>query len=367
MNLDGWKEKLFQRYLAWSCRPARIRRYLKQKLPPRPLAKTTRQSQVRVAALQVKLEICKSPFVFADLMHRRVKEADAAGARLVVFPEYLNLLLFGMLPGFEQLERGYSAEANKSKTAQGKDNDEQISLPDLFRFMTPAVLPLVTTIFSTLAAYYSLYIMAGSYTIAANGEIVNRAFLFGPQGEELGSQDKVHLLPIEDSWNLGRGKELKVIKTSVGSLAMPVCMDATYFETFRILERAGAEIILLPIANLETYNYWLALRGIWTRVQESPLYGIKSALVGSIAGLTFTGRAGIFAPLELTSNRDGVLAEVDQFDHEAMVLADLDLDALNELRCDHPWRDQNPDLYNRCFPQLYKRQQTDIATDSEGL
>lgn len=308
-----------------------------------------------MAALQVKVELCQNPFLFADLVHRRVKEANQAGARLVVFPEYLNLLLFGMLPGINRLEQEVSAEPATILDDSVQGETDQISLPDLFRYMTPAVLPLMVTLFSALAVAYRLYIMAGSYTLAVNGAVANRAFLFGPDGNLIGTQDKVHLLPVEEEWKLKRGQEIKVFDTALGYLAMPVCMDATYFETFRILENRGAEIAMLPIANLEAYNYWLALRGIWPRVQESPLFGIKSALVGRIAGLTFTGRAGIFAPLELTTNGDGVLAEVEDFEHEAMAIADLDLEALQELRHNHPWRDHNPELYSNYFPKVYYR------------
>ncbi len=353
MNLNGWKEKIFQRYLIWNCRPAKIRRYLRDRLPSLPLPKPVDRRQVRVAALQVKLELCRNPFAFADLVHSRVKEAYAAGARLVVFPEYLNLLLFGMLPGIEKLGQDYSADAAIVKHDADQEAADQISLPEIFCFMTPAVRPLVAAIFSALAVAYRLYIMAGSYTLAVNGEVINRAFLYGPDGRLIGTQDKVHLLPVEEEWKFKRGKNIKVFNTAIGRLAMPVCMDATYYETFRILENRGAEIAALPIANLESYNYWLALRGIWPRVQESPIFGVKSTLVGCLAGLTFTGKAGIFAPLELTANGDGVLAEVDHFDREALAVADLNLDSLDQLRRSHPWRDRNPVLYSRYFPQLY--------------
>ena len=98
-------------------------------------------------------------------------------------------------------------------------------------------------------------------------------------------------MPIEKEWGISRGSKLEVFPTPLGKLAFPVCMDATYFETFRILEKQGAEIVMIPIANPEPYNYGLALRGIWPRVQEAPVYGIKSALVGRVLGFEFTGRA----------------------------------------------------------------------------
>ncbi len=334
MILNRLKENLFQRYLVWIFRPARLRRYLKRELPrlSRPLPVT--EGTTRVTALQVDLELYKNPLDYADQVHRRVKEAHRLGAQIVVFPEYNNLPLLGMLPGVDELDSKESRPGAAERAA--------ISPADIFTFMTPAVMPFIDSLFSMLAGAYRIYIMAGSYPLADGKDLVNRAFLYGPGGELLGSQDKVHLLPMEMEWKMKRGSCFKSVKTSVGHMAMPVCMDATYFETFRLLETDGVDIALLPIANLEEYNYWLALRGIWPRVQESALYGVKSALVGTAAGFTFSGKAGIFAPLELTPHHNGVLAEAENPFGEAIVTADLDLKALHELRRNHPWRDTNP-------------------------
>ena len=342
MIINQLKEKLFQRYLVWLCRPARLRRHLNGILPAPTKPSAVDRSSIRVAALQVKLKLFKNPLDYADEAHRRVKEAADAGAQIVAFPEYNNLPLFGMLPGIDKME---NANRNgDAHTSEKTGSDPAISLADIFIFMTPAVQPFIHTLYSSLALAYGLYVMAGSYTLADGANVVNRAFLYGPDGKLIGSQDKVHLLPVEVEWNLKRGSSLAGFETPLGRLAMPVCMDATYYETFRILEQQGVDIVLLPIANLEAYNYWLALRGIWPRVQESALYGVKSALVGSVAGFTFTGKAGIFAPLEITPNRDGVLAEAHHFDSEAITVADLNLETLHSLRHDHPWRDHNPNL-----------------------
>lgn len=348
----GLKEKLFQRYLAWICRPARIKKYLGSRLPAKREPAPVDRRRIRAAALQLEFKLFKDPFDYADEMKRKAEEAADRGAQLVVFPEYNNLQLLGLLPGSEELEQASGGQG--SGTAAAKQNiEEEIWLPDLFRYMSPVVQPLVHALFSSLAGAYSLYIMAGSFMLSDQGAIVNRAFLYGPSGELEASQDKVNLLPREAKWKVKRGSSFSVFETPLGNLGLPVCMDATYFETFRILELAGADLVLLPIADPQEYNFWLALRGIWPRVQESPLYGIKGALVGRVAGFVFTGRAGIFAPLKLTPNRDGVLDEVKPYDREAMAVADLDLEALDRFRSDHPWRDNNPALYRRYFPQIY--------------
>ncbi len=354
MLLDRLKIKLFSRYLAWRCRPSLLKRYLHAALPQdRPAGRSGEAivphglRSIKAAAVQLELKLCANPFDYADEIHRRLREAVERGAQLIAFPEYGNLPLFGMLPGIEQLEEAYRDEDQKEGSQTGPGLDE------IFVLMSPAVESVVGTLYSHLAAAYRVHIMAGSYPLYIRGALVNRAFLFGPSGDLIGCQDKVHLMPQEAAWNVRRGSTLSVFRTSVGALALPVCMDATYYETFRILEAKGAEIILLPIANMEAYNYWPALRGIWPRVQESCLFGVKSALVGSLAGFTFTGRAGIFAPLEITPLRDGVLAEVEPHDREALAVADLDLEALRALRAHHPWRDENPALYRRYLPDLY--------------
>ncbi len=353
--MERLKEIMFRHWLAWSCRPGRIKKHLQAALPRPEKAGPIDRRRIRVAALQLELKLFESPLDYADEMHRRVKEAAAEGARLIAFPEYNNISLLGLLPGAEQMLEDSTANLENESGEESAGFDiGGIKVTDVFAYMTPAVNSVVNATFSSLASTYNTWIMAGSYVLAHNGGIVNRAFLFGPDGALIGTQDKVHLLPMEAEWKLARGTRFSVFETPLGSLAFPVCMDATYFESFRILEQKGAEIALLPIANLEPYNYWMALRGIWPRVQESPIYGIKSALVGDLYGLSFTGRAGIFAPLEITPNKDGIITEVEPFDREGLAVADVDLEALAELRREHPWRDRNEALYRRYFPRTYR-------------
>ncbi len=357
MALDGWKEKLFQRYLVWSCRPERVRSYLLNTVKPdlRSAQRPLDRKVVRAAALQLELQFYKSPLDYAAAMHHRLAEAVERGANLVSFPEYNSLHLLGLLPGFEAMEEAYrEQDAGEKPEGSAKESAaEDLTIDALFRYMSPIVKRLVPAIYGTLAHAYGIYVMAGSYILADGGNLVNRSFLFGPDGKLVGSHDKVHLMVIEKEWDLVRGSSFPVYDTALGRLALPVCMDATYYETFRAFEAGDADIALLPIANMESYNYWLALRGVWPRVQESPVYGVKSALVGSVAGMQFTGRAGIFAPLELTPREDGILDEVEPFDKDAIALADLNLEALHELKREHPWRDRNPALYKRYFPRLY--------------
>lgn len=295
-----------------------------------------------MGAAQLELKLFHDPRQYIEEMARHVATAAENGVQLLVFPENNSFQLLGLLPGIE-----------KTAAAQADDADG-VSVADLFRFAGPFFNRVAETTFSALAKASGLYIMAGSFLYPDGGRVVNRALLYGPDGRMIGSQDKAHLMPLESKWGLSPGDTFHVYPTPLGKLAMPVCMDATYFETFRILAGLGAEIVMVPIANPEPYNEWLALRGIWPRVQESLVYGIKSALVGTLFGHTLTGRAGIFAPLPLTPNRDGILAETQDPEREGFVWADLDLQALPQLKENHPYLgDKNTAFMGKYFPAIY--------------
>ena len=204
MALDGWKERLFRRYLFWACRPARVRRIL-----PRPgavpAARHFPKNRVRAAALQLELKLFRHPMDYVEEMHRRVKEAAAEGAQLVAFPEMNNLQLLGMLPGIEQA--GAAAAAAEPAAAGGEARGGGgITLADVIFYAGPAMEPLLKATFSTLAAAYGLYIMAGSFLLPDGEKMVNRAMLFGPGGELIGTQDKVHWTLLEKQWGVSRIK-----------------------------------------------------------------------------------------------------------------------------------------------------------------
>ncbi len=353
------KEKLFLKYLKWQARPSRVQGHLKGKnLPRGNNCKDIDLKNIKAGAVQLQLTLCASPLEYVDLMSRWVEEAAGAGGQLLAFPENNSFHLLGLLPGFEKQGSMAGGNDKEDRGEEGKEaagDPPPLPLADVFRFVGPVFNSVVHQTFSYLAGHYGMYIMAGSFPYPQEGRVVNRSLLYGPRGELAGFQDKVHLMPVEHAGGLTGGESFHVFPTPLGKLAMPVCMDASYFETFRILRGAGVDIVMVPIFNPEPYNFWLALRGIWPRVQESLVYGIKSAMVGEVLGYSMTGRAGIFAPLELSPGGDGVLAELEDPQGEGLAAANLDLEALQRLRAEHPYlEDQNPALLKKYFPGIYK-------------
>jgi predicted amidohydrolase len=363
--MEQLKEQLYLKWLIWQTRPVRIYRELDKLIKPdKPaLGDTWEQGspvedmgyrqdrmQVTVAAVQGELKLMTRVEEYVQLMHRYTKEAVEGGAELVVFPEDNGAHLLGLLPGLGELDPALSMDEALQELTGGV-----AKVADIFRYLAPVTNQVFHHTFSALARQLGVYIMPGSIIIPdEQGQMVNRSFLYDDTGRLVGSQTKTHLLPLEVSWGLSCGQEVQVFDTPLGKLAFPVCMDASFYETFRLLTLLGAEIILLPIANPEEYNHFKALRGIWPRVQENLVYGVKSALVGQAFGLTLTGKAGIYAPLELTPGEDGIIMESSTHDREEVVMATLDLEALRKRRGgEDRWR-FNLDLYEKYFPQVYR-------------
>jgi predicted amidohydrolase len=344
------KEKAFLQYLCWKTRPTLIRRYLDGKgIRPAGTLRTINTRRVRAAAVQAELRLVQDPLAYVEQMYHHVRTATDRGAQLVVFPEDNATHLLGLLPGLKDLPAG--ATLTGALHQLGPD----VKVADIFAYLTPVSRSVYFTTFAELARRFEIFIMAGSI-VAANdqGRVTNTAYLFGPDGQLVGVQEKLHLLPLESEWGLAPGSELLVYSSPLGKLAMPVCMDATYFETFRLLSLMGAEVVMLPSADV-VYTHWKALRGIWPRVQESLVYGIKSTLVAhDFFGLNLAGRSCICAPMELTPKGDGMLAEAQSHDKEEVVVADLDLEALRDIRTSSRlWGDLNLALYQHYLPGIY--------------
>lgn len=363
--LEQIKERIFIKWLLWQTRKGRIHRELVrleqkislQRRKDNP-AKSTgdfpgSRNQVTVAAIQGELKLVSRVEEYVAQMFHYTAEAAGKGADLVVFPEDNGAHLVGLLPGIGDLDPSLEMDqALKEMTG------DEVTVGGLFNYLSPVTNQVFHHTFSRLAQMFQVYIMPGSIIIPGeDGQMINRAFLYDSRGQLVGSQTKTHLLPIEVTWGLSCGQELQVFDTPLGRLAFPVCMDASYYETFRLLTLMGAEIILLPTANPEEYNYYKALRGIWPRVQENLVYGVKSTLVGQAFGLTLTGKAGIYAPLELTRSQDGVINESANHDREDVVVAMLDLEALRKKRANEARAGKyrfNLELYRKYFPELYQ-------------
>jgi len=347
---------------------ARIEKYIRQLPSVRNIQDEKENgkclNEVKVAAVQREIKAVKRIENYIDMVNDFIVEACKQGCQLIVFPEYNFFDLFGLIPGFRFLNDYLNNKAKGSKSSgtgeklesngaeiidEDLDGKLDVSLfASILRAVAKPFEESLCYIFSLLAKKHGIYVYTGSFLVCRDEELYNVGFLYVPGGSCVGKQAKLHLTDFEEQMGLARANILNVYKLDIGNIAFPVCMDATYFETFYAALKQGADLIVLPIANMEEYSPARAIRGIWGRVQESYLYGVKASLNGWIAGMHFTGKAGVFAPLELTGNKDGVLAISSHYEGNELVTCRLDYRKLRECR-------QRAEYHGDCNPFFEKQ------------
>ena len=335
MNMEFLIEKWFNKKISLD----RIEKYCKQlKIKKRRLSEDINLENIRVSCVQRQIYPVKSIEKYIDMLCGFVGQAVKDNSHMIIFPEYNFFDLFGLIPGFSFLNQILNKKAIKNKDEE-KDREEESHLKGnnyflttIFKGFAKPVEAGIRRIVSLLAKEYGIYIYTGSYILKEKETIFNAGSLFDPYGNLIGTQKKMHLTDFEVKLGMRRGNKMEAYSLPFGKVVCPICMDATYFETFRIAREIGADMVILPIANLEEYSTWKALRGIWPRVQESYLYGLKSSLNGWIAGMHFTGKAGIFAPLSMTEEKDGILSLSPSYEVNHLVTAHINMKKLYEAR-----------------------------------
>ena len=339
VNIEVLIEKWFNKKISLE----RIEKYCQQlRIERRRLSENIDPENIRVSCVQRQIHPVNSIERYIDMLCGFVDQASKSNSHLIIFPEYNFFDLFGLIPGFNFLNQILNKRAIKAKDRakeKEKERGEESYLKGDNHFLTTVFKGIakpieagIKRIFSLLAKEYGIYIYTGSYILKEREDIYNAGSLFDPDGNLIGTQKKMHLTDFEVKLGIKRASKMEVYSLPFGKVVCPICMDATYFETFRIAREIGADMVILPIANLEEYSTWKALRGIWPRVQESYLYGLKSSLNGWIAGIHFTGKAGIFAPLLMTEAKDGILSLSPSYEGNHLITANINIKKLYEAR-----------------------------------
>jgi len=282
---------------------------------------------VRVAVVQLQAERLTEAGRFYRQMRAVVRQAAQAGAQLIALPAYTGLLPLPDEPTGESLRRA-----------------------------APLRRAIYLATFSRLAAEFRLHVAAGTLLLPdQQGRLYHTAHLFGPGGELVGRQHQTHLGLQERAWGLAGGEEMAVFPTPVGRLGFVLGEDVRYPEVSRILALQGANVLVHPAATAaESQTAWLAR--LWREVQGNQVFGLEAALVGEFWGTTWRGRSTIHAPLEMTADNNGILAQARTSDSAEIVLADLDFARLQQVVDGYRIFGQlNYPLYEREWPAAYRR------------
>jgi len=190
-----------------------------------------------------------------------VREASAAGAQLIMLPEYAILL-----------------------DGSGRVMRENSFPEDIH----PALAE-----FRALARETAAWLLVGSLTVKLDDvQMANRSYLLAPDGSTCASYDKIHMfdvtLPsgkaIRESSAYRPGNRAVIAATPWGGLGMTVCYDLRFPQLFRALARAGALFLAVPSSfQRETgVAHWHTL--LRARAIENLSYVFAPAMCGEHPG-----------------------------------------------------------------------------------
>lgn len=199
------------------------------------------------------------------------------------------------------------------------------------------------------AAELGIDLVAGSIYEDVPGEDrgANTSVHVGPDGEIAAVYRKAHMFDVEvdgvryaESESEAPGNEVVVSELHDGTkLGLSICYDVRFPELYRILAVRGARVIVVPAAFTlaTTRDHWEPL--IRARAIENQCFVIAPNQIGSHPGGFRTGgRSLIVDPWGL------VLAGAP--DSETAIVAELDLDRIDEVRSQIPALTQRrPDVY----------------------
>ena len=197
-----------------------------------------------------------------------------------------------------------------------------------------------------LAKKYEMVIVVPVYEEAMRGVYYNTAAVIDADGSYLGKYRKIHIPQTSGFWekyyfkpgNLG----YPVFDTAYCKVGVYICYDRHFPEGARLLGLNGAEVVFNPSATVAGLSQYL-----WKL--EQPAHAVANGYyMGCInrVGTEPPWNIGRFYGTSYFVNPRGELLEVASEDEDAIVVADLDLDVIDEVR--RIWqfyRDRRPETY----------------------
>ncbi|MBK7073267.1 MAG: acyltransferase [Myxococcales bacterium] len=197
-----------------------------------------------------------------------------------------------------------------------------------------------------IAAKYQMAIVVPLYEREQAGIYYNTAAILDADGSYLGKYRKTHIPQTSGFWekyffrpgNLG----YPVFKTRYATIGAYICYDRHFPEGARALGLAGAEIVYNPSATVAGLSQHL-----WKI--EQPAHAIANGYyVGAInrVGTEAPWNVGKFYGNSYFVNPRGEIIACGSEDQDELVVAELDLDLIEEVR--RTWqffRDRRPDAY----------------------
>lgn len=189
-----------------------------------------------------------------------------------------------------------------------------------------------------IAKAAGLAIVYGYPERTADGQIYNAVQLIDAHGERLCNYRKSHLFGDLDRAMFSPGEaELPVVELNGWKLGFLICYDLEFPENARRLALAGAELIVVPTANMIPFDF-VADVTVRARAFENQCYVAYANYCGHEGDIQYCGQSSVAAP-------DGSRIALAGLD-EALIVGELDRQLMNDSRQANRYlSDRRPELY----------------------
>jgi predicted amidohydrolase len=225
-------------------------------------------------------------------LEQQASACAAAGADLLITPE---MFLSGYNIGADAVAR--LAEADDGRSAQR---------------------------IAAIALEHRIAILYGYPERAADGQLFNAVQLIDHHGKRLGNYRKTHLFGELDQAMFSPGNAPSALITLQGwSVGLLICYDLEFPENARQLAQAGADLILVPTANMLPYQF-VAEVTVRSRAFENQCTVAYANYAGSEGSIEYCGLSSV-------ASADGSLLAAAGSD-SAVVWADIHRSAFDTAR-----------------------------------
>ena len=163
--------------------------------------------------------------------------------------------------------------------------------------------------------------------ILVEGILYNTTFIIGRDGELVGKYRKFYLYP-QEHYFFKPGSEIPVFDIGITRLGVAICFDHAFPELFRTLALKGAEIVLIPSAVPQGYEYLLNLR-TRARAQDNQFFVVSINRIGNEGNFNYCGLSKVINP------RGEVLVEAST-DKEEIINCEVDINEILKERMQEP-------------------------------
>jgi beta-ureidopropionase len=204
-----------------------------------------------------------------------------------------------------------------------------------------------TKLFQEIAKKYNMVCVVPIYEVEITGIYYNTAAVIDADGKYLGKYRKTHIPQVQPGFwekyyfkpgNLG----YPCFDTAYARIGIYICYDRHFPEGARALGLNGAEIVFNPSATVAGLSEYL-----WKL--EQPAHAVANGyFVGAInrVGKESPWNIGEFYGQSYFCDPRGQMLAVASRDKDELVVADLDLDVIKQVR--NTWqffRDRRPETY----------------------